>query len=291
MRLRRFRVALVFALALAPVVIAAVITGPSLALLAAFWSGQLVSFVVVVLALRTADALRRQARETPIDSEEICHRCGGANRSWSAPSPLWNAVMRGGSINGPWEFGEIICPTCFMVLAEERGIASGWWLHAQVVHVELETVTPSGRVWDEALNLWVCGKCRQVSDPGGHECPEPAAALSTSTVSALPPLPESASAKKYREISASPQYEDMNRDRRECVAYLRSDLYRLDPDKETRPAYDCVDTWRYVNPPGSIFVTLRYGERHLTGHVESKDGSLISATSRADVQWLGEVLP
>lgn len=62
--------------------------------------------------------------------------------------------MRGGSINGPWEFGELICPTCFMVLAEERGIASGWRLHATEVHAELETTTPSGRVWDDDTDLW-----------------------------------------------------------------------------------------------------------------------------------------
>jgi hypothetical protein len=86
--------------------------------------------------------------------EETCRRCGGPNVGWFAPSPLWNAVMRGGSINGPQEFGELICPTCFCVLAEERGIASVWRLHAQAVHVELETTTPSGRIWDATVDLW-----------------------------------------------------------------------------------------------------------------------------------------
>lgn len=63
--------------------------------------------------------------------------------------------------------------------------------------------------------------------------------------------------------------EDMIRDRRECTAYLRSDLYRLDDAQERRsgeqerPDYDCHTSWRYVNPPRSVFVALSYGERHL----------------------------
>jgi hypothetical protein len=88
---------------------------------------------------------------------EACRRCGAENPAWFAPSPLWNAVMRGGSINGPWEYDEIICATCFSVLAEERGVASIWKLTAERVNVPLETVTPTGRVWDETQNLWVDG--------------------------------------------------------------------------------------------------------------------------------------
>jgi hypothetical protein len=86
--------------------------------------------------------------------EAHCHRCGGPNITWSAPSPLWNAVMRGGSINGADEFDGIVCPTCFAVLAEWRGIARAWTLKADEVFVELETVTPSGRVWDDASGMW-----------------------------------------------------------------------------------------------------------------------------------------
>jgi hypothetical protein len=86
--------------------------------------------------------------------EADCRRCLGPNITWSAPSPLWNAVMRGGSINGDDEFGGIVCPTCFGDLAEQRGIARTWRLTADVVLVELETVTPSGRVWNEAAGLW-----------------------------------------------------------------------------------------------------------------------------------------
>lgn len=88
------------------------------------------------------------------DDESCCHRCGRANVSWSAPSPLWNEVMRGGDINGPWKYNEIICPSCFADLAEKCGVAHSWRLSAEVVQVELQTVTPSGRIWDESTWLW-----------------------------------------------------------------------------------------------------------------------------------------
>lgn len=87
-------------------------------------------------------------------SEDRCGRCGGPNVVWSAPSPLWNAVMRGGSINGEETHGGIVCPTCFAVLAEEQGIACSWRLDAQLVHSDLETVTPSGRVWNATEWRW-----------------------------------------------------------------------------------------------------------------------------------------
>jgi hypothetical protein len=85
---------------------------------------------------------------------EHCKRCGRGNTLWFAPSPLWNAVMRGGSIEGDPIYGDLVCATCFMTLAEERGIADGFKVYATRVHVELETVTPSGRVWDEERGLW-----------------------------------------------------------------------------------------------------------------------------------------
>ena len=86
---------------------------------------------------------------------ERCKRCGRDNPAWAAPSPLWNAVMRGGSINGEPEFGDMVCARCFMVLAEERGIAFRWRVQPEIVNVALETVTPSGRVWDEERWLWI----------------------------------------------------------------------------------------------------------------------------------------
>ncbi len=100
---------------------------------------------------------------------EHCKRCGRGNTLWFAPSPLWNAVMRGGSIEGDPIYGDLVCATCFMTLAEERGIADGFKVYATRVHVELETVTPSGRVWDEERELWV--------DPGKQPPAEPQEAL------------------------------------------------------------------------------------------------------------------
>lgn len=96
------------------------------------------------------------ARQSAIEAgdESVCHRCHGPNTPWSAPSPLWNEVMRGGSINGNEIFDGIVCPTCFAVMAEQRGIGQFWRLTAQRVHVELETVTPSGRTWDAAAFRW-----------------------------------------------------------------------------------------------------------------------------------------
>ncbi len=85
--------------------------------------------------------------------ESVCDRCGGINPVWSAPSPLWNAVIRGGDINGSEVFA-FVCPVCFIALAEQRGIALGWRLYATDVAIDLQTVTPSGRVWNDATWLF-----------------------------------------------------------------------------------------------------------------------------------------
>lgn len=92
---------------------------------------------------------RPKLAEGEYHPERHCHRCGGPNLPWSAPSPLWNEVMRGGNIHGDEIFDGIVCPTCFMVLAERYGIAELWRLSATRVHRTLQTVTPSGRVWNE----------------------------------------------------------------------------------------------------------------------------------------------
>lgn len=87
--------------------------------------------------------------------ESICRRCGGPNvQAWSAPSPLWNQVMRGGDINNPDRFDGIVCPVCFAALAEDAGIAWRWRFYAEKVMVPLQTVTPSGRVWNERTWMW-----------------------------------------------------------------------------------------------------------------------------------------
>lgn len=89
------------------------------------------------------------------DAEETCHKCGWPFIHWSAPSPLWNEVMRGGDINaGPEPYMGIICPSCFMQLTEEAGIATGWRVYAATVFRILPTVTPSGRVWNPETWLY-----------------------------------------------------------------------------------------------------------------------------------------
>ena len=90
-----------------------------------------------------------------MSSESICQRCGRFNPVWTAPSPLWNFVMRGGSINGIERYC-VVCPSCFVLLAEERGVlATGWRLTASNLEMlPLETVTPSGRVWNPVTWLW-----------------------------------------------------------------------------------------------------------------------------------------
>jgi hypothetical protein len=91
----------------------------------------------------------------PDHPESHCHRCGNPNCSWSAPSPLWNYVMRGDDINGEEMYDGIVCPTCFMLLAEDAGVARGWYLTAREVLVPLKLTTPSGRVWSESAGVWV----------------------------------------------------------------------------------------------------------------------------------------
>ena len=73
--------------------------------------------------------------------------------------------MRGGSINGEEIHDGIVCPTCFAQLAKEGGIADLWRFHAERVEVELETVTPSGRVWDEST--WKFREPESAHGPGG----------------------------------------------------------------------------------------------------------------------------
>lgn len=126
-----------------------------------------------------AKAMR--AGNSPVEDEHperFCNRCGGPNvHAWSAPSPLWNQVMRAGDINAPEIFGGIVCTVCFAALAEEQGIAELWRFYAERVHVELATVTPSGRVWNPQTWLW--------EEPGGDspvESPAPQSDLDPEAV-------------------------------------------------------------------------------------------------------------
>lgn len=58
--------------------------------------------------------------------EDYCHRCGMPNICWGTPAEVWNPVMRPeGHDTRTWLWNEIICPICFVQLAQakcERGI-------------------------------------------------------------------------------------------------------------------------------------------------------------------------
>lgn len=86
---------------------------------------------------------------------EDCHRCGGPNVVWFAPSPLWNLVMRGNDINGEALHDDLVCVTCFVILANEAGVSGKWRVTVDPEPEGLIYTTPSGRTWDAERNLWV----------------------------------------------------------------------------------------------------------------------------------------
>lgn len=100
-----------------------------------------------------ADMLRPQVGT--LGADERCHRCGGENVRWSAPSPLWNRVMRGNDINGEPRFSDLVCIRCFIVLAFEEGIDGTWRVAVDPEPEGLIYETPSGRIWDRSRGLWV----------------------------------------------------------------------------------------------------------------------------------------
>lgn len=87
--------------------------------------------------------------------EDTCNNCGKPFIEWSAPSPLWNEVMRGGHIGGQELHRGVVCPSCFMAEAERQGIAINWRVTAATITRPLQTTLPDGRVWDETSFLWV----------------------------------------------------------------------------------------------------------------------------------------
>ena len=85
---------------------------------------------------------------------EDCRRCGRPNPSWSAPSPLWNRIMRGNDIDGDSLFNDLVCVPCFITIATESGVVGHWTVAVDPLPDDLIYVTPSGRVWDESRGLW-----------------------------------------------------------------------------------------------------------------------------------------
>jgi hypothetical protein len=73
-----------------------------------------------------------------IPRELLCQLCDREYTVWFAPSNIWNAVMRGGVRANPDEY-PFVCPTCFALLAEERGIqTTGWRLAPEESSAERE---------------------------------------------------------------------------------------------------------------------------------------------------------
>lgn len=112
-------------------------------------------FATAIESGRTAGLPAHARPGNSTHPESYCHRCGGPNTVWVAPSPLWNSVMRGGDSRAADDFDGIVCPTCFTELAEERGVARDWRLTARDVRVELPLTTYDGRVWDDERWLFV----------------------------------------------------------------------------------------------------------------------------------------
>lgn len=61
------------------------------------------------------------SKNTKPHPEDYCHKCNGKNITWYASNELWNAVMPDN------QRGEILCPICFVKLAEERGLKPCAW--------------------------------------------------------------------------------------------------------------------------------------------------------------------
>lgn len=55
----------------------------------------------------------------PPKYELHCQRCDVEHPVWSVTNDEWNAVIQEGE--------HFLCPTCFIVLARERGITKGIW--------------------------------------------------------------------------------------------------------------------------------------------------------------------
>jgi ribosomal protein L40E len=105
-------------------------------------------------SLDTSDPSGAHLRASRI-FEEDCRRCGAENIVWSAPSPLWNMVMRENDINGPIKFADLVCMKCFTELAAEKDITGNWRLTVDPLPEGLKMTTPSGRWWDWKRWLWV----------------------------------------------------------------------------------------------------------------------------------------
>lgn len=85
------------------------------------------------------------------EPEAHCERCGGRNaKCWHSPSPFWNAVMRDQDTG--IDIHDIVCPTCFVELAEAKGIVANWCLRPHDIPYPKD---PKGRAWNDVDCLWM----------------------------------------------------------------------------------------------------------------------------------------
>ncbi len=60
----------------------------------------------------------------PSDGESRCQSCGGMNPVWHTDNLVWNRVVGGTEREAPG----ILCPSCFLIQAEARGVGiTGAW--------------------------------------------------------------------------------------------------------------------------------------------------------------------
>lgn len=103
-----------------------------------------------------------EERDNEIPIESYCHKCLRPNPIWSAPSPLWNEVMRGGGMTNEDMYDGVVCPPCFAELAEKAGITGKLWrFYAQEIKVPL-TFTAGTRAWNE--ETWLFEEIEEVSE-------------------------------------------------------------------------------------------------------------------------------
>ena len=73
----------------------------------------------------TCRALRRRLERIvgllPEHPEATCGTCGGDNVCWFAPSSIWNSVARRDGTD------PMLCPRCFIKLAESHGYNKAAW--------------------------------------------------------------------------------------------------------------------------------------------------------------------
>jgi len=77
--------------------------------------------IILCLGRCKQPGFRRAPRSTPSHPEDTCKQCGGSNVSWFAPSLLWNQYARDAGRPG------ILCPVCFIKIAESVGLPEQTW--------------------------------------------------------------------------------------------------------------------------------------------------------------------